>query len=407
MIRYWAAVALAFSALGRAKGRSLLTVLGILIGVAAVVVVTALGTGVREKVAGEIRSLGSNAIFVWGKWNHPSGARRQLVGGRLTEGDARAILQEATSVSRVVPFLSAQAQVVAGDRNVPTAIVGTSRGYLDVRGYHVARGDMFTEADEKLKSKVCVLGDTVRKGLFGSQDALGQLVRVGRYPFRVVGVLAPKGQSPGGEDQDDRLLVPAGTFRARVLPAPAGRVHMLIVSASSERTVGRAQSQVESILRQRHRIADDQEPDFAINSQADFLKMQAQIFDTLQTLLVGIALVSLGVGGIGVMNIMLVAVRERTREIGIRMAIGAREHDVRFQFLAEAIVLCLLGGLLGIALGVAAIIFMARALGWAMWLPWPAVGLAVATSFAVGLLFGFLPARHASRLEPIEALRHE
>jgi putative ABC transport system permease protein len=405
--RLLAAVAIALAAIGRAKGRALLTILGILIGVAAVVIVSALGTGVRERVMSQLQSLGSNAIFIWGRWHAPSGARRQQTGGRLSEGDGKAIVREATSVASVVPFLSAQVQVVAGDRNVSTSVIGSSRGYLDVRGYKLAHGSNFTETDDRLKTKVCVLGETVRQNLYGAGEAVGQVIRLGRYPFRVVGTLETKGQSPNGEDQDDKIMIPAGTFRSRVMPTPPGRVHFLIASATDARTVGRAQTQIDAILRQRHHIEEGTEPDFALGSQAEWIKAQEQIFGTLQALLLGIALVSLGVGGIGVMNIMLVSVRERTREIGIRMAIGARDDDVRFQFLVEAVVLCLIGGLLGIVIGIVAIVVLTRTLGWSMSLPPSAVVVAFGTAFTTGVVFGFWPARNAARLDPIEALHHE
>jgi len=408
MSRLLNAVALALAAVLGAKGRAALTVLGVLIGVAAVVIVTALGTGVKERIANQIKSLGSNIIFVWSQPNQSSGARvARGIAGRLTEADGKAILREATSVGAVVGFLQAQAQIVAGDKNVATMVAGSSRGYLEVRGFTVATGANFTETDERLKTKVCLLGNTVKENLFGHDDAVGQVVRIGRYPFRVVGVLAIKGQTPNGDDQDDRVIIPAGTFRSRVLPTAPGRVHVLMASATDEHTVGRATWQIESILRQRHGIEQDREPDFGIRTQAEFLKTQEEILGTLRALLIGIALVSLGVGGIGVMNIMLVSVTERTREIGIRMAIGAREADVRFQFLVEAVTLCLIGGLFGTLLGLAAIYAFSRALGWSMMLPPAALLLALATSFGTGIFFGFWPARRASRLDPIDALRHE
>jgi putative ABC transport system permease protein len=408
MTRFWNAVFLALAAVVRRKGRAALTVLGILIGVAAVVIVTALGTGVQERIETQIKSLGSNIIFVWSQPNQSSGARAARGGaGRLTEADGKAILREATSVAAVVGFLQAQAQVVAGDKNVATVIAGSSRGYLAVRGFTVGAGSNFTETDERTKSKVCLLGNTVKENLFGSEDAVGKIVRIGRYPFRVVGVLAVKGQTPSGDDQDDRIVIPAGTFRSRVLPTAPGRVHVLMASATSDRTVGRATEQIEAILRQRHGIEADREPDFAIRTQQEFLKTQEAIMGTLRALLVGIALVSLGVGGIGVMNIMLVSVTERTREIGIRMAIGAREADVRFQFLVEAVMLCLIGGFVGTLVGLGAIFGFSRALGWSMVLPPSALLMALATSFGTGIFFGFWPAERASRLDPIDALRHE
>jgi putative ABC transport system permease protein len=408
MSRLLAAVALALFTVARGKARAALTVLGILIGVAAVVIVTALGTGVKDRIETQIRSLGSNIIFVWSQPNQSSGARgARGAAGRLTEADGKAILREATSVGKVVGFLQAQAQIVAGDKNVATTVAGSSREYLAVRGFSVAAGSNFTETDERVKAKVCLLGNTVKENLFGSQDAVGQIVRVGRYPFRVVGVLAVKGQTPNGDDQDDRIVIPAGTFRSRVLPTAPGRVHVLMASATNERTVGRATAQIESILRQRHGIEAEREPDFQIRTQAEFLKAQEEILGTLRALLIGIALVSLGVGGIGVMNVMLVSVTERTREIGIRMAIGAREGDVRFQFLVEAVTLCLIGGFAGTLLALGAIYAFSRALGWSMMLPPSALVLALATSFGTGIFFGFWPARRASRLDPIDALRHE
>ena len=406
--RLFAAVALALAAVARGKARAALTVLGILIGVAAVVIVTALGTGVKERIETQIKSLGSNVIFIWSQPNQSSGARgARGAAGRLTEADGKAIMREATSVGTVVGFLQAQAQVVAGDKNVATMVAGSTRNYLAVRGFTIATGSNFTETDERVKAKVCILGNTVKENLFGSADAVGQIVRVGRDPFRVVGVLAIKGQTPNGDDQDDRIVMPAGTFRSRVLPTAPGRVHVLMASATSDQTVGRATAQIESILRQRHGIDADREPDFAIRTQAEFLKAQEEILGTLRALLIGIALVSLGVGGIGVMNVMLVSVTERTREIGIRMAIGAREADVRFQFLVEAVTLCLIGGFAGTLVGLGAIYAFARMLGWTMILPPAALALALATSFGTGITFGFWPARRASRLDPIEALRHE
>ena len=401
-----AAIRLALRAIARSKLRAALTVLGILIGVAAVVVVVALGTGVRKRVLGEISSLGANTIYVFPQSTQSSGATKKD-SGRLTEADGAAILKEATSVVNVSTFSSASAQVVAGDRNAATQVMGVSRSYWEVRGYTFAQGQSFTESDEQLKAKVVVLGDTVRENLFGTQESMGQYVRIGRYPYRVIGVLERKGQSPFGEDQDDRVIMPSGSFRARVLPSGPGRVHMLLASASDERTVDRATAQIEEILRQRHGIVPEDEADFGIRIQAEFRRSQEAIFDVLTALLSSIAAVSLLVGGIGVMNIMLVSVTERTREIGIRMAIGAGEWDILVQFLVEAVTLSLLGGVVGLAVGVGLIRVLTSALGWSMELPLSAVVMAVGTSAGIGIIFGFLPARRAARMDPITALRHE
>jgi putative ABC transport system permease protein len=406
-VKSWlASIRLALRTIARSKLRASLTVLGILIGVAAVVIVVALGTGVREKVIGEISSLGANIIYVFPQATQSSGVRKND-SGKLTEADGEAILKEATSVVGVAPFSSTQTQVVSGERNWSTQVAGITSPYMTVRSFSVGRGQMWTEQDEQLKSKVCLIGETVRENLFGTQEAVGEYVRIGRYPFRVVGVLAKKGQSPFGEDQDDRILMPLGSFRARVMPSSPGRVQMMMASASDERTVDRASKQIEDILRQRHKIDPDDEADFVVRTQAEFRKSQEQVFDALTALLSSIAAVSLLVGGIGVMNIMLVSVTERTREIGIRMAIGASAGDILAQFLVEAVTLSILGGLVGTLVGIAAIAGIARALGWAMTVPVPAVVTAFLTSAAIGIVFGYLPARRAARMDPITALRQE
>jgi putative ABC transport system permease protein len=403
----FAAIRLALRAIVRSKLRSSLTVLGILIGVAAVVIVVALGTGVQQQVAGQISNLGANVIFVWPQSTQSSGVRDKDSGNRLTEADGRAIVEEATSVSAVAPFSSAGAQVIAGDRNAVTQVIGTTRDYFGVRGFSIGKGQNFTASDELLKTKVCVVGETVREKLFGPTDAVGQYVRIGRYPYRIIGVLAKKGQSPFGEDQDDRIIMPIGSFRARIQPSAPGRVKQLIISASDERTVDRAVSQIESILRQRHRIGPDEEPDFGISTQAEFRRSSEQIFGTLTVLLSAIAAISLLVGGIGVMNIMLVSVTERTREIGIRMAIGASEGDILIQFLVEAVVLSVIGGLFGLGVGMGVITALAKAIGWTLTVPIPAIIAAVGTSATIGIVFGFFPARRAAQMDPIVALRQE
>ena len=401
-----AALRLAFRAVARSKLRASLTVLGILIGVAAVVLVTALGTGARERIAQQIEDMGSNTLYIFPQPTQTSGAKSKGL-GRLTEADGRAILRDAPSVVGLAPFSSTQAQVVFGDRNTATTLMGSNLSYFPVRKFAVARGSAWTEADERSKAKVVILGVRVVEHLFGNQDPIGAVVRIGRHPYRVIGVLAPKGPSPFGEDQDDRILLPGSTFRARIRPAGVDRVDMLIASASSAETVERAQRQIEQILRQRHGIVDPEPADFAIRTQAEFRRTQEGIYMILSALLLSVAAVSLFVGGIGVMNIMLVSVTERTREIGIRMAIGAREGDILLQFLVEAVVLSLLGGLAGTLLALGAIYGFSKALEWPMRLPSEALLLALATSVSIGVVFGFLPARRAARLDPIEALRQD
>jgi putative ABC transport system permease protein len=400
------ALRLAARAIARAKLRATLTVLGILIGVAAVVTVTALGTGARERIAKQIEDLGSNTLYIFPRATQVSGVKNKGA-GRLTEADGKAVVREATSVVAVAPFVSTQAQIVWGDRNAATTVMGSTNDYFQVRKFSVAKGSYWLEQDERLKSKVLIVGTTVAEALFGNQDPVGEVVRIGRHPYRIIGLLDRKGPSPFGEDQDDRVIMPSSTFRARVRPSGPDRTDMLIASASSANTVERAQSQIESILRQRHGIDELGQADFGVRTQAEFRQSQEAIYGVLTALLVSVAAVSLFVGGIGVMNIMLVSVTERTREIGIRMAIGAREADIMLQFLVEAIMLSLLGGLAGTVLGVGGIYAFARALDWPMRLPMQALLLALGTSAGIGVLFGFLPARRAARLDPIDALRQE
>jgi putative ABC transport system permease protein len=400
------AIRLALAAIARNKLRAALTVLGIFIGVTAVVMVTALAGGASQSVGSQIDSFASNALFINPESVQQSGAREKAT-GRLTEADGRAIKREAVSVAHVAPWLSTQGQVVYADRNAATLLVGTTTDYFPIRRYAVAKGEMWTESDETLKTKVCVLGATVAEKLFGLEDPVGRTIRIGYSPYRVIGVLEAKGNSPFGEDQDDRLLMPVGSYRARVMRTAPGRVDMLLASSTDEKTTARAQAQIISILRQRHRIAEGKDPDFRVNTQAEFRKAQEAISSVLSGLLLAVAAVSLVVGGIGVMNIMLVSVAERTREIGIRLSIGARERDILVQFLLEAIVLSMAGGLLGIVFGSAATMALGRALGWNAVPTAEAIFVAVATSALIGVIFGFLPARRAAALDPIDALRQE
>jgi putative ABC transport system permease protein len=403
---FFNAVRLALRAIARAKLRAALTVLGILIGVAAVVIVVALGTGTRDIITGKFATLGANIIFIFPQSTQSSGAK-QGNQNRMTEADGEAIAKEAQSISAVVPWNVAGGQVVFSDKNWPTQIMGTTRGYWDVRGFTFAKGNSWTESDEQLKSKVCVIGEAVHEALFGTQDAVGQYVRIGHYPYRIVGVLAKKGNSPFGEDQDDRLLMPIGSFRARVLPMPPGRVMTLMASASSELTADRAVQQITDILRQRHHIQGEEDSDFVVRNPLELRRSAEKLANGLTAFLIVVAAISLLVGGVGVMNIMLVSVTERTREIGIRMAIGATETDILVQFLVEAVTLCMFGGLAGTVLGLGFIAAVNVVADLKMVVPVPAIIAAVGTSAVIGVLFGFLPARRAALMDPIDALRNE
>jgi len=422
-------IRLALRAIARNPLRASLTVLGILIGVAAVVIVTALAAGARQNIASSIQSIGSNFIIIFPQSNARSGAHgahgtavadagadagassavqaAQSAGGRLTDDDARAILRESTSVVAICPNLRTLVQVVYGDRNWNTNAVGTTLSYFKIRDWKTTRGALWDEHDEAVKSKVIVIGSSVATNLFGSEDPVGHTVRIGRYPYRVIGVLETKGEAPFGGDQDDVVLMPISSYRARVQHTPPGFAGVLMASASAPETTDRAVRQIDGILRQRHHIADGDEPDFEIHTQKEFAEMQESVTGILQWLLIGVAAVSLAVGGIGVMNIMLVSVTERTREIGIRMAIGAREADIRMQFLVEAVALAMLGGLAGALLGVGVIGALGTLLPWHMALSMQALGISIGVSAAIGIGFGFFPAHRAARLDPIEALRHE
>ena len=399
------ALRLALSAIARNTTRAALTVLGILIGITAVVVVTALAQSTSAAVAGKIDSMASDAIFVWPQPVQASGARSKFV-GRLTENDGKAIAREAVSVGAVAPYLQTMAQVVYGDRNAQTTIIGTTLPYYAIRRYSIDKGENWTDSDEIFKTKVCVVGQTVATELFGSEDPVGRTIRIGKSPYRIVGRLTPRGSGTFGEDQDDRVMMPIGSFRSRVMHTSPGRADQLMMSATSEQTVDRAKDQVQGILRQRHHL-DGGRDDFEIRTQADMRATTDAIMGTLSLLGIAVAAISLLVGGVGVMNIMLVSVAERTREIGIRMSIGARERDILVQFLVEAIVLTLIGGVLGILAGGAISYGVGRALDMPMAPSASAVGVAVGVSVAIGTAFGFLPALRAAKLDPIAALRVE
>ena len=401
-----AAIRLALSAIIRNKLRAGLTVLGILIGVTAVVMVTALAGGASQSVGAQIDSFASNALFINPETVQQSGARAKST-GRLTENDGKAISREAVSIANVAPWLSTVGQVVYGDKNVQTSLIGTNTQYFPIRRYKIEHGELWTEGDELVKTKVCVLGRTVSDKLFGTEDPIGRIIRVGRSPYRVIGVLAPKGNSTFGDDQDDRLLMPIGSFRARVMHTSPGRVDTLLASSTSDQNTLRAQEQVTAILRQRHRIGEGRDSDFRVNSQAELRQAQEAITGVLSALLLAVAGVSLVVGGIGVMNIMLVSVAERTREIGIRLSIGARERDILVQFLVEAVVLSLIGGILGILIGSMATILLGKLVGLSTVPSLQAILVATGTSAFIGVVFGYLPARRAAKLDPIEALRTE
>ncbi len=399
---------LAIRALARNKLRASLTVLGILIGVAAVVAMTALGEGAKAKVTSQMQSLGANMVVVFPGASSNAGAKGATgTAATLTEDDAEAIKRECPSVKEVAAASGAAAQVVYEDQNYSTRVNGTSLDYFKVRAWSVSRGRAWTDADERTAARVCMIGATVAQHLFGAVDPIDKVMRVGKMPCRVLGVLEEKGQSSFGSDQDDVVLVPMKTFTGRIASKPRRAVDVILASATDATTTRRAETQIRSLLTQRHRIGPDREPDFRVHNLQDVQKSLESMRSTLAALLLGIAAIALIVGGIGVMNIMLVSVAERTREIGIRMAIGARENDILVQFLIEAVVLSLLGGAVGTLCGIGAIIGLAKVLEWPMRMQPEALGVALLVSATIGIVFGFFPARRAARLDPIDALRRE
>jgi putative ABC transport system permease protein len=401
----------ALRALAVNKMRSGLTMLGIIIGVAAVIVMIAVGTGAQARVEAQMRALGSNLLLIL------SGARTQ--GGvrlgvgstyTLSEDDAIAINRE-ISEATAAPALRGGAQVVWGNSNWATQIYGTTPQYLAVRQWALAAGRMFEPAEMAGAGKVCVIGQTVVRELFAGADPLGQVMRIKRVPFTVVGVLETKGQSMMGTDQDDIILVPIAAARSRVLGSPTLAAQRSVstiwvkVAEGFDTTV--VQEQVRSLLRQRHRLQPGAEDDFSLRNLAELMAAQEASSRVLALLLAAVASVSLVVGGIGIMNIMLVSVTERTREIGLRMAVGARTRDILGQFLVEAVTLSLIGGLVGVLLGVGGALAVARLAGWQVLIAGDAVALAVLFALAIGVFFGYYPARKAARLNPVEALRFE
>jgi putative ABC transport system permease protein len=407
LTRLLSSVLIALRAVRRNKLRAALTILGITIGVAAVVTVTALASGARESVNSQISNLGSNALIVFARSARASGVRNAAAGSRLSELDVAALTRESTSIKSAAPFLRSGGQVIFENQNAKPSIIGTRVSYFEIRSWKPMKGEIWSAASESVSEKIAVIGSQTAKDLFGSIDPVGRMIRIGRHQYRVLGVLEEKGPSPFGQSQDEIVLIPITTMRSHILVTRPFEVHAIMMSATSGETTERAKRQAESILRQRHRIAEGDEDDFIVRSQAEFRAMQDAIYGALSALLIGIAAVSLVVGGIGVMNIMLVSVTERTREIGIRMAIGAREADILVQFLLEALVLATAGGLVGTAFGYGAIFAFSKALDWSMKLEPASLAIALGTSSVIGLVFGFFPARRAARMDPVQALGRE
>jgi putative ABC transport system permease protein len=401
----------ALRALAVNKLRSALTMLGIIIGVAAVIVMVAVGAGAQARVEEQIRSLGSNLLLILSGARTQSGVRLGTGSNyTLSEDDAIAISREVPDAI-AAPALRGGAQVIWGNANWATQLYGTTPEYLEVRQWPLAAGRSFEPSELTGAGKVCLVGQTVVRQLFGNTDPLGQVVRIKRVPFTVVGVLETKGQSMMGTDQDDLIVLPIATARGRVLGsanlAKQRAVSTIWVKVADGADTKTVEEQVRLLLRQRHRLQPGADDDFSLRNLAEVMAAQEASSRVLALLLAAVASVSLVVGGIGIMNIMLVSVTERTREIGLRMALGARTRDILGQFLVEAVTLSLIGGLVGVALGAGAALAIAQFAGWRIALSPDAVVLAVAFAFAIGVFFGYYPARKAARLNPVEALRFE
>jgi len=409
MINIPSTLRISFRALKVNKMRSALTMLGIIIGVGAVIAMLAVGTGASKKIAEQISSMGSNLLIIL-PGATTSGGVRMGAGTQptLTMADAEAIQKECPAVQDVAPILNGVAQVVYGHQNWSTGVVGTTPGMLSVRDWSLASGRPFTQQDVKSATKVCLLGQSVVDNLFGDMDPSGQIIRIKKVPFTVVGVLAKKGQSPQGQDQDDTIYIPVTTAQKKLFGTTfPGMVRIMMVKAKSTEDLAPAEKQINELLRQRHHIGMKQENDFTVRNLTQIMETAEQSTKVMTLLLGAIASVSLLVGGIGIMNIMLVSVTERTREIGIRMAIGAKTWDIRLQFIIEALTLSLVGGIVGIIVGVSGSKILSVLAGWSTVISPFSILLAFGFSGLVGIFFGFYPAYKASLLDPIDALRYE
>lgn len=404
------AVLTALRALRRNKLRSGLTILGIVIGVAAVIAMVGLGLGASQAVQDQIRGLGNNMLFIHPGSTTESGVRSGAGSvSTLTTQDADAIADEVEGVAAVSHVRREIAQIVYGNDNWSTLVQGVTAAYRRIASSDLSAGEFFTEREERSAQRVAVLGQTVVDELFrGGEDPLGAVLRIRQVPFRVIGVLEAKGQTSWGTDQDDVVLIPFSTAERRVMGTPLpGRVELILVSAYSDGEIPEVAERIETLLRHRHRMRPGEESDFTVHTLDEIAETARGTMRIMATVLFGVSSISLLVGGIGIMNILLVSVTERTREIGIRVALGAKRRHILLQFLVESIVLSCIGGALGIVLGLSLTEALSRIGGWPTLVSAPAVGGAVLFSAAVGVFFGFYPAHKASRLDPIVALRYE
>ena len=410
-MKWFAASRIALRALRVNKLRSVLTMLGIIVGIAAVITTVAVATGARSEVEEQVASLGTNLLIVV-PGSQTAGGARLGAGSRpsLTENDAYALQRELPDVRAAAPNLRGSGPMVYGRNNWLTSFHGSTLDFFEARNWRIVAGRSFTEAELAGAAKVVLLGETVAHNLFGDADPIGQVVRVRRAPMEVIGVMERKGQTPQGHDQDDMILVPITTARNRLLGGSHAKLNLInyiSVKVSDGADLTRVEGEIRALLRQRHRLHVDAPDDFTIRNLSEVLKAREESARAMTWLLTSVALISLIIGGVGIMNIMLVSVTERTREIGLRMAVGARARDILSQFLVEAMALALFGGLCGVLAGIAGSYAIAQLAGWPIHVNTDAVVLAVAFAASIGILFGFYPARKASRLLPVEALRYD
>jgi putative ABC transport system permease protein len=406
-MNYFDFIRIAYHSLSKNKARSLLTMLGIIIGVGSVITMLAIGQGSKESIQGQIKQMGTNTIMVFPGAANRGGVMMDISASqRLNLECVEAIQNQAEYISAISPVSRISGQLIANNKNWRSQVVGVYPEYGSISNYKIGTGNWFNEAQVKNSAKVCVVGKTVVKNLFGEGvDPIGQTMRVERVPFKIIGVLEEKGSNTFGQDQDDVVLAPFNTVQKRLLAAT--NVQQIFMSAKSEELSTKAQEEVEQILREHLKLAANDDSPFTIRTQAELSSMLTSVSDVMIVLLASIAAISLLVGGIGIMNIMLVSVTERTREIGLRMSVGARGRDIMRQFLLESVMLSILGGLIGVMLGVGVALLLGKIVAWPIAIKITSIALSFIFASLVGIFFGWYPARKAARLIPIEALRYE